>query len=230
MSWLDILVIIIFGICILFGMWRGFIRTVLGFANFIIAILLTNMLYPHMGRFLRSIDGLFDTLTQSVKSGLGLDAAIYAESQAAQLEIINSLPIPAAFRDTLIENNVPIIYNALGAVGFADYVAGFLAGIIINIISMVIVFILIFAGLSILARLLNIVAKLPVINTLNKLLGAAVGAIWGLLLTWLVLGVVVIYLSANTAVDVAQMLDSSAIAGPLHESNFALRFILRLFP
>ena len=230
MSWLDILVIIIMGLCILIGMWRGFIRTVLGFVNFILAIVLTNMFYPHMGRFLRGIDGLFDALTQSIRSGLGLDAAIYAESRAAQIEIINALPIPGNFRDALIENNTPVIHYALGAVGFADYIAAFLAGIVINIISMVVVFILIFAVLAIIARILNVVAKLPVINTLNKLLGAATGAIWGLLLTWLILGVVVIYFSANTTVNVVELLENSAIAGPLHDTNFALRFILRLFP
>jgi uncharacterized membrane protein required for colicin V production len=216
-------------------MWRGFVRTIFGFASFILAIFLTNMLYPHVGRFLRGIDGFFDALSLAVRDTMGLDAAIYdaavyAGGRVAEMQFINNLPLPAFFREALIENHNIDIHAAIGATGFADYIAGFLAGIVINIISMVIVFVLVFFGLAMLARLLNIITKLPVLNTLNKLLGGAVGAIWGILLTWLVLGVVIIYFSANSAVDMAEMLETSAVAGPLNEMNFALNFILRLFP
>ena len=235
MNILDILVLFIMTLCITMGVWRGFVQTILGFANFIIAIVLTNMLYPHMGRFLREIPGFFDALAGAIRASMGLDEAIYdaaveAGGRAAEMQFITELPLPAFLRETLLENYNPIIRAAIGAIDLADYVAGFLAGIVINIISMVVVFILVFAGLMILTRILNILTKLPVINTLNKLLGGAVGAIWGLLLTWLVLGVVTIYLSANTTMDIYQMLEASALARPLNEWNFALNFILRLFP
>ena len=230
MNILDLLVIAIMAVCIIIGAWRGFVRTVLGFLNFILSIFLTNMLYPHVGRFLRSIDGFFSALTTAIRQTMGLDAAIYAESRAAETEFINQLPLPAFFRDILIENNNSIIYQAIGATGFADFIAGFLAGIVINIISMVVVFVIVFFGLMLLSGILNIITKLPVLNSLNKLLGGGLGAVWGLLLTWLVLGVVVIYFSANTQVNMTEMLENSAVAGPLNERNFALDFILRLFP
>ena len=235
MNILDLLVIGLIALCITIGAWRGFVRTVLGFANFIIAIILTNMLYPYMGRFLRGIDGFYGALTLTIRDTMGLDAAIYeaaveAGGRAAESQFINDMPLPGFLREVLLENNNTIIRAAIGATNFTEYVAGFLAGIVINIISMVIVFILIYTGLMLLTGMLNILTKLPVIRTLNKLLGAAIGAIWGLLLTWLVLGVVVIYFSANSGADVAQMLEESVIAGPLNEWNFALNFILRLFP
>jgi len=222
-------------LCITIGAWRGFVRTVLGFANFIIAIILTNMLYPHMGRFLRNIDGFFDALSAAIRDSMGLDAAIYdaavdAGGRAAESQFITDLPLPAFFRDALIENNNALIRAAIGAVDFSDYVAGFLAGIVINIISMIIVFILIYIGLMLLTRVLDLLAKLPVIRTLNKFLGGAIGAVWGILLTWLILGAVVIYFSANSGVDMSIMLEESVIAGPLNEHNFALNLIMRLFP
>ena len=229
MSALDIMVIVIMALCILIGAWRGFVRTVLGLVNFILAIFLTNLLYPYMSRFLQSFDGLYNTLTTSIRSGLGLDAMVYAESRAAQNEIINNLPLPAALRDAVLINidNVTAGATATLAEGFANHVAGFLAVIVINVISMMVVFGLVFAGLMILTRVLNIVTKLPVINTANKLLGAALGAAWGLLLTWVVLGVVVVYLSANSQVNVVEMLENSVIAGPLNESNFVMRMLTR---
>jgi len=230
MNGLDILVIVIMGACIAGGASRGFVRTVLGFANFILAIFLTNLLYPHVGRFLRSFDGLYSSLSTSISRIMGLDAIIEAQTNAAQNEIIAALPLPAAFKETLSANNTPIIHDALGATGIAEYVSGFLAGIVINVISMLAVFVLVFIGLTILTRFLDLVAKLPILNSLNKLLGGAIGAVWGLLLTWFILAIVVLYFSANTNTDMVHLLETSAIARPLHESNFMLNSLLRIFP
>jgi len=231
MNILDLLVIAIFALCILGGVWRGFIRTVLGFANFILAIFLTNLLYPHMGRFLRSAGGLFDSLQTSISRMLNLDGIIADGVGAAYYDIINNLPLPTVFTNTLIENYPDaLVHSALGAAGIGEYIAGFLAGVVINIIAMVVTFIILFVGLTVLARVLNLVAKLPVINSLNKLLGGAVGAVWGLLLTWVILGIAVIYFAANSGTDMVAMLDGSAIAQPIHNANPLVEPILRLFP
>jgi len=217
-------------LCITLGAWRGFIRTVLGFASFILAIFLTNLLYPHMGRFLRSIDGLYTSLSTSISRMLGLEGIIERSAYAAEYEIINALPLPAAFRDALATNNLPSVRDALNAAAIDEYISGFLAGIVINIISLVIVFILVFVALIFAARILNLISKLPVINSLNKFLGGLLGAVWGLLLTWIILAIVVIYFSANSNADMVSLLETSAIARPMHEANFVVDFVLRLFP
>jgi uncharacterized membrane protein required for colicin V production len=213
------------------GVWRGFIRTVLGFANFILAIFLTNMLYPHVGRFLRGAGGLFDSLTTSISRMLNIEAILEERAGAAYYQIIGDLPLPQAFQATLIENYPDaLVHYALGTTGISDYIAGFLAGIVINIISLVLTFVIIFALLVAITRVLNVVAKLPVLNTLNKLLGGVLGAAWGLILTWFVLGIIVIYFAANSGADMVAMLEGSAIARPLHEANPIVNFILRIFP
>lgn len=229
MTWLDFLVIAIMALCIMGGAWRGFIRTVLGFANFIIAIFLTNLLYPHVGRFLRGIDGLFYALSTSIGRMMGLDVLIEERAGQAYGELINSLPLPQALINALYENSTPLVHDALGALNIGEYISNFLAGIVINIISLVIVFIIVIVALAFLSRALNLVAKLPVIKQLNRLLGGVLGAIFGLLLTWIVMAVVVVYMSANSAVDMAYLLDNSPIARPIHEMNFVVDFILRIF-
>ncbi|MCL2235165.1 MAG: CvpA family protein [Defluviitaleaceae bacterium] len=230
MTWLDFLVIALMGAFILLGAWRGFIRTVLGFANFILAIFLTNLLYPHVGRFLRGIDGLFVALSDSIGRLLGLDYLIEQRAGEAYGELIQGLPLPQVLINTLYENSTPVVHDALGALNISEYISNFLAGIVINIISLIIVFILVFVALMFLARALNLVAKLPVIKQLNRLLGGVLGAVWGLLITWVVLAVVVVYLSANSATDMVALLEASPIARFIHENNFVLDFVLRIFP
>ena len=230
MNILDISVIVIIGLCIIVGMARGFIKTVLGFANFIIAIVLTNVLYPHASRFLRGIDGFYYSLRAAISTTLGLDELVAEGMGAAANEAIQSLPLPQVFRDYIAANNNPVVHTAVAATGAAEFIAGFIASIVINILSMLIVFALVYIGLIVLMRLLDLVAKLPVLNSLNKLLGGAVGAAWGLLLVWLVLGMAVLYFSVNTGFPMAETLEESVIAGFLHELNPALGMILRFIP
>jgi len=217
--------------CIAGGAWRGFIRTVLGFASFILAIFLTNLLYPSVGRFLRGIEGLYTSMQTSIGRMLNLDGLIEQHVGETYNQIIERLPLPAVLQNSLIQGyNDEAVTNALSATGIADYISGFLAGIAINIISIIIVFVIVFLAIIFLGRALNLIAKLPVIRTLNKLLGAAIGAVWGLLLSWLVLGLVVIYFAASSNTDMQALLDTSIIAQPMHNANFVLHFILRLFP
>lgn len=230
MNILDISVIILLAICILTGVARGFIRTVLGFANFIIAIILTNILYPHFSRFLRSIDGFYYSMREAVSSALRLDELVAQQVGTAANDVIQSLPLPQAFRDYISANNNPVVHTAVAATGLAEFIAGFIASIIINILSMIIVFMLVYIGLIILMRVLDLVAKLPVVNTLNKLLGGVVGAVWGLILVWFLLGAAVLYFSVNTGFPMAETLNESVIAGFLHELNPALGMILRFIP
>lgn len=231
MNTLDLIAIAIMAICIGLGVWRGFIRTILGFFSFILAFFLTSMFYPHVGRFLRGAGGLFESLKASIARMLNIEGIIAERAGAAYYQIMNDLPLPASMRATLIENYPDaMIHNAIGATGISEYISGFLAGIVINIIAFVVTFVLIFIGLIILARVLNLVTKLPVLNQLNKLLGAAIGFVWGLLLTWLVLAIVVVYFAANSNADMVTMLENSVIARPINEINPITNFMLRLFP
>jgi len=231
MSVLDLIVIAIMLLCVLGGVWRGFIRTVLGFANFLVAFFITSLIYPHVGRFLRGAGGFFESLQTSISRMLNIEGIIGERAGAAYYQIIGELPLPAPMRDTLIYSYPDaLIHDALGAAGISDYISGFLAGIVINIISFVATFILILIALNILSRALNLVAKLPVINQLNKLLGGLLGAVWGLLITWLVLAVAVVYFAANSDANMVATLENSALARPLQDINPITNFILRFFP
>jgi len=215
------------------GIRRGFIKTVLGFLDFVLAIILTNIFYPPFSRFLRGIDSLYDAVRDTVSSTLGLDelitGSIGAAGNAAN-DAINTLPLPQALLDYIIANNNPEVHLAVAATDLSDFVAGFIASIVINVMAAVILFALIYVGLIIATKVLNIIAMLPVIKSLNKLLGGALGAIWGLIMVWVVLGVGVIFFSINTGFAMTEALENSFIARLFHESNFVLNWILRFFP
>jgi uncharacterized membrane protein required for colicin V production len=90
------------------------------------------------------------------------------------------------------ENLVPLISNAISnqidqaATTFQAAITSVLVTAIAHILTYIIAFIVIFVALTLAARLLDTIAKLPVLNTANKIGGLAGGLLQGVLLVWLV--------------------------------------------
>ncbi|MCL1845568.1 MAG: CvpA family protein [Defluviitaleaceae bacterium] len=74
-----------------------------------------------------------------------------------------------------------------------DMPADFLTNLAIDAIALVAVFFVVIIALSVVGAVLDIVSKLPVINTLNNLGGLVAGAVLGAGVSWLVLVVMSIF-------------------------------------
>jgi hypothetical protein len=140
-------------------------------------------------------------------------------------ELIQDLPLPGALRDLLLTNNTPDIYELLSVQTVEEYIGGFIANMAINIMSMVLVFILVWLLLRIVGNILNIIGRLPVINTLNRLGGLGVGFVLGMLVVWLGLTIVGVLFATPANPQVNEWLDGSMIARWLYENNWFLGFV-----
>ena len=91
---------------------------------------------------------------------------------------------------------------------------------VINTISFIIIIILAKILVTVLSEVLNIAAKFPVIKQANKLLGATIGLVSGLLTCYIVIGVLK-NLSANAAVSqIIESIKNSAFAVKFYDNNF----------
>lgn len=103
-----------------------------------------------------------------------------AEAAAA----IQNLPVPKILQEKLIENNNYEVYNIFNVDTLSDYVASYLANVALNIIAVAATFLLVFLLIRLIGFALEIVAKLPVIRTLNSVLGILAGAAMGVVKVW----------------------------------------------
>lgn len=111
------------------------------------------------------------------------EAAEETEIQPAyQRNIIEGLKLPEQMKEVLLENNNSEIYYMLGVDRFFDYLGSYLATMVIRVFGTGILFAAVFLFFRIGAHWLNQIARLPIIWELNKLAGALLGAIAGLLL------------------------------------------------
>ena len=118
---------------------------------------------------------------------------------------------------SLIPENMPQFIAGTGegiALGLAD--------VVISIVSVLIVVIATYIIANILVKVFNLVAKLPVISFVNRLLGAFAGLATGVIIVYLLLALVVVF---NVS-ECQEMIDKSIIAYTLYRHNIFINFIL----
>lgn len=207
---------------------KGFVRAALNFLPMVAALAATRFLTPTVSELLRKTP-FFDALTNTVGNGLHLENAIGDAAMQTQTEIIESMHLPDFLKESLVENNNPVIYHLLDVESLQSYIAGFLANICINIISVLLVFIVVWLAVKFVLKALNLISKLPVLNFFNRACGFLVGLLKGLCVVWLICFVLTFF-QCNSAFDFFfDALNLTHVALPLYENNILMYFILTIF-
>ena len=203
---------------------KGFVRAALNFLPMVAALAATRFLTPTVSELLRKTP-FFDALTNTVGNGLHLENAIGDAAMQTQTEIIESMHL----KESLVENNNPVIYHLLDVESLQSYIAGFLANICINIISVLLVFVVVWLAVKFVLKALNLISKLPVLNFFNRACGFLVGLLKGLCVAWLICFVLTFF-QCNSAFDFFfDALNLTHVALPLYENNILMYFILTIF-
>lgn len=207
---------------------KGFVRAALNFLPMVAAMAATRFLTPTVSEFLRKTP-FFDALTNTVGNGLHLENAIGDAAMQTQTDIIQSMHLPDFLKESLVENNNPVIYHLLDVESLQAYIAGFLANICINIISVLLVFVVVWLAVKFVLKALNLISKLPVLNFFNRACGFLVGLLKGLCVAWLICFVLTFFQCNSTFDFFFDALNLSHVALPLYENNILMYFILTIF-
>ena len=217
---LDLIVI---GIIVLFmylGYRHGLIRTVFSLVSFVLAISLAIYLFPIVADWLTEIS-VYDALKDYIMRTMNLSDAAQYQSE----EVIANLPLPDLIRGFLYEHNTPNVFELLNVSTIEEYIAAYFARLAINIISKVAVFIIVKFTLSLLAGVLDLVARLPVIKQFNKGGGMLLGFTLGLIIVWIGLAVMILFFLDPTGPELMTMLDNSLVVGWIYENNPIMRVL-----
>jgi len=182
--------------------------------SFALSIVLSIYLFPIVAEWIRNTPA-YTALKEYIIRTMGLEEVV----QAHGVELIASLPLPDLIRNSLMEHNTPNIFRLLNVYTIEEYIAGFFAGMAINIIAMILVFISVRLILGLLAGVLDLVSRLPVIRTFNRGGGLIFGVIQGVFIVWLGLAIINLFFLNPTTPELVRILDESLIAGWIYEYN-----------
>ena len=227
MNLLTAIVVVILAIYILRGYRRGFIKSLASMASLIIAIVLVNFATPYVTEFFKSQTPVYNYVLERCEKTFVIPQTEETKKQDKKRDdtVIDQLPLPESLKKVIKENNTPEYYSALAAKSISDFVPKYMASLILNILSFVITFVLVMSFIWLAATTLNIIASLPVLSGINRILGLALGFLQGLIIVWISFLIITIFSNSDIGKQLMEMIVESPILNGLYESNLLLDFL-----
>ena len=146
--------------------------------------------------------------------------------QKEESAYIDKLPLPESIKNQINANNSFEVKSLLNVSNFSGYVSGYITCMILNAISYLLIVILVLIAVRILANLLDIISKLPVLNSINKIGGIAVGTLKGVIIVWLFFVVITVFSGSEFGKSMFEMINDSVVLSYLYNNNLLMDIVL----
>lgn len=224
MNPIDWIIVGILGISVLFGLYRGFISSVLNMGGGLLSFFGAFWLYPKLAALIQQNESLRMTLAHYLEPGSGLDLAL-SESHVATLgssgiqQVLSKVSLPAPLDSILQVNLEHSVFANLNISTVGEYVNQTILQASINIICFVLCFIAAYAAVSVLINLIRAVFRFPVLKQMDSLAGGVFGLLRGLLIC-LALFTLVPLVQTMVPLDlITELLEGSVLAPVFMNGN-----------
>lgn len=229
MTTLDIIFLVIIGGSAVIGGFKGLIKTIFGFASTIVSLVAAYFLYKPFARILVKSTNIYYFLEEKIGEFISFgDSGETLSATADRRDIISGLEMPDIVQDMLLENDNSQIYDLLGldpGHTVKEFVSGFLANLAVNALAFIILFIVAGIAIGIIAFVLDLIAKLPVLNEVNHIAGFAVGLALGVILLWVVSLGLYFTLAVQGTGDLQMVIDDSVVVPIFYNNNLLLNLL-----
>lgn len=230
MSWLFWVLLVMLMICMIQGFRKGLVRTAVSMVFFIIVIIVSSWLNPHVGDFIRERTDWQEKLkiqcSEFIFQGLEGQMDLSANSQ---MTFIEELPLPQMMKDKLVENNNSESYRQLAAESFAEYLSGYIAHGIINGIAFLVSFIVTIIIVKMILYAVDILTELPVIGTVNRLAGMGLGAVQGILWIGIVFLLISLLYETSVGAYLVGVIREDPVLVRIYDANYLMQVIMNIF-
>ena len=187
---IDIIVIAAFSLSFVSGVKKGFVRSIMGIAVVVLALVGSITLSPKVNGYVNDkiIYKPVEKTVESAISGLlsedvRVDTLLNDQPQA-YLSVLDRFGIkPDDVKDALSETDEALEEESKVKI-IAKHIAEPVSASLSKPVSFVIVFLALLVSLFIVALILSVIVKLPVLKAADKLLGGILGIVTGTLLAW----------------------------------------------
>ena len=223
MNVVDYVIIGVVAVSVLFGLYRGFVASVLSMGGGLISFLASFALYPKLAAVIQNNEELQRTLLHYTDASSRIGDLELALTNVVNLgregiqQVLSNVKLPAPLDSILQVNLENLAYGSQGAAStVSDYVNQTILQASINIICFLVCFIGLYIALSLTLNLIRAVFRFPVLKQLDSLAGGVFGLLRGVL----------VCLAVFTLVPLVQtMIPMEIIDSLLAESSLAPIFM-----
>ncbi|MBE5957525.1 MAG: hypothetical protein E7254_01510 [Lachnospiraceae bacterium] len=146
-----------------------------------------------------------------------------------QKNVIEELSLPQNIKDSLVKNNTEIGYKELKVDNFVDYIVVSITDKIVDSIVFIVLLIFVSIAVGIVINLLDLVAKLPVIDFFNKGGGAIFGFATALLFIWIICIIITAFGATEQGQKLLAIIDDNVLLSLIYNYNLLELAISSLF-
>lgn len=210
---LDLILILSLALSIFFGYKKGLIGVAFNLCAFIVAIVITWILFNPVANLVINNTEIDDGIKNAIieKGVIKPEEKEEKKNEENKVDEYIKQYITTPVTETtnsVVEETAKVISEKLVAIGVA-----------------IILFIIVRIALILLKFVAEAIAKLPIIKQFNKAGGLIYGAIRGMFLIYIFLAILFFVMSVNNSGTIANMINSSIISKVLYENNLLLNIV-----
>lgn len=232
MNWLLIIIAVGLAFCMLHGYKKGFIRILFSLVSIVLAIAFVTLATPYICTYLEDHTPLKTNIEAKCLEHIQVSAKDnMAEEAGNQQKTLTDagITLPSGIFEKMLDQGVSTANDALEQTGAYQALADSLSHFIVNGIAFFAAFVIATIALFIIARVLNLIAKLPLIRNVNHLLGVIAGFVQGMVLIWLFLYLVAVCCTSSFGIMMLDYINESMLLSYLYNHNLVLYLIMLYF-
>lgn len=233
MNWLLIGVLAVIILCVMYGYWKGFIRILFSLISIVVLMAFVTISTPYVAKFLEENTSLQTMIEEKCLERIRASAEKNIEDK---LESQNTdrqkmledagISLPDGIWEDLLDAGIGATDKVMEQSGMYQTLAENMSHFIVNGIASLAAFIVGVIALFVIARLLNLMSKLPVIREVNHFLGVLAGLMLGLAVVWIFLYLVAIFCTSPFGLLMTNYIQQSVVLTWLYNHNLILYLIL----
>lgn len=233
MNWLLIGVLAVIILCVMYGYWKGFIRILFSLISIVVLMAFVTISTPYVAKFLEENTSLQTMIEEKCLERIRASAEKNIEDK---LESQNTdrqkmledagISLPDGIWEDLLDAGIGATDKVMEQSGMYQTLAENMSHFIVNGIASLAALIVGVIALFVIARLLNLMSKLPVIREVNHFLGVLAGLMLGLAIVWIFLYLVAIFCTSPFGLLMTNYIQQSVVLTWLYNHNLILYLIL----
>lgn len=201
---IDIIILVFILLSAIGGYRKGLISLGIHLFAFVLALLISFVLYRPIGNIIINTTQVDETIQATIQK----NAETMVNTKGFENDLTKSL-VESAENGMLPEVSKELAYN------------------IVYLGTMILLFLVLRVCLMLVNTVANAISKLPVLDQVNKLGGAAYGVVRGIIITYAVLLIISLGIAINPTTKLTQMIDDTYLAKTMMENNILNVFFVK---
>lgn len=210
-------------------MIKGFVKTLFGLTSTIVALVLTLLISPQVSGLIINNTSFDQMIGEKTVELLKIENLMGdQDTELEEVIVSGAINLPGNILRFLEKNNTPEINDKLEANGLGDYISGSIATMAVNAFVFLIVFLIVSLLLNAVVIVLDILTRLPIVKSMNKLGGFSVGLVIGILIVWVTTMSLSFIISIQATETLSELIENSIFTKLFYYNNPIQYFIMNL--